>query len=241
MPKKKLPAKGSAKQFVGILTVVAIIGVAAIAWALSRPKAKAVAIDPGAPLGPAVPHVMGRPDAPVRVIEFGDFECPTCGQFATVTEPDVRKNLVNTGIVVFEFYDLPIRMHRNTLPAHIAASCAEAQGKFWEMHDRLYAGQLEWNGEATTTPKKLFLKYVSDIGIDVKAWERCFDAQEPLARIQASAAEARRLKVPGTPYFYVGNRESGPLRYDQLKRMVDEALAAVKAESGVKRKAPPGA
>ena len=151
---RKAPPRNN-KQFLGLLVIVALVGVAGLGYVLTRPAAKALTVDPNIPPGTAEGYLMGKPDAPVQVIEFGDFECPGCGQFANVTEPDVRTRLIATGIVAFRFFDFPLtQIHRNTWSAHIAASCAADQNKFWEMHDRLFDGQGEWNGEATTNPLK---------------------------------------------------------------------------------------
>ena len=92
---------------------------------------------------------MGSATAPLEVTEFGDFECPQCGRFATLTEPDVRTRLVNTGTIRWRYIDFPLEMHRNTWNASIAAACADEQGKFWEMHDAIFAAQDRWDGEAT--------------------------------------------------------------------------------------------
>jgi protein-disulfide isomerase len=122
-------------------------------------------------------------------------------------------------------------MHKNTWAAHIAASCAEAQGKFWEMHDRVFAGQDEWNGEATSNPKKVLRKYAGEIGLDVNAWDNCFDTRQPVPRIKANAAEGFRRNVNSTPTFFIGNKQALSIGYDEMKRLVDEALAAAKPDS----------
>ena len=77
-------------------------------------------------------YTIGNANAPVEVTEFGDFECPACGHFATLTEPDIRKRYVSTGKVLWRFVDFPLTMHRNTWHASRAAACADEQGKFWE-------------------------------------------------------------------------------------------------------------
>lgn len=234
--KKAVPKKANTRQFAGVLIVVGVIGAALLGYVLTRPKAITVTFDPAAPAGPSEPHVLGKPDAPVKLVEFGDFECPTCGEFATVTEPDVRARLVNTGIVQFQFYDFPLEMHKNTWAAHIAASCAEAQGKFWEMHDRVFAGQTEWNGEATGNPKKVLLRYARELGLDTGAWEACLDTQQPVPRIKANAAEGIRRNVNGTPTFFIGDKQVGPSGYDAIKKLVDEALAAAKPDSAARKR-----
>ena len=234
--------KANTKAFVGLLVTIAVAGVALLGYVLIRPSESALIVDPKIPAGTAEGYLLGKADAPVQVIEFGDFECPGCGTFANITEPDVRARLVNTGIVAFHFFDFPLSQHRNTWTAHVVASCAADQGKFWEMHDRIYAGQDEWNGEVTRNPVKVFRKYATEMGLDVKKWDDCLIAKTHEARIKANFAEGTRRQITGTPTFIIGNKmlPSGPPAYDVFKRYVDEALAAQqKPDSGKKPTAVP--
>ena len=223
------PAKGNPKQFVAIIVLIAVIGVGALGYVLSTSKPQIITIDPNIPAGAAEPHVMGMANAPVQVMEFADFECPGCGNFANITEPDIRTRLINTGIVTFKFFDFPLApQHRNTLLAHHSAACADDQGKFWEMHDRLYAGQDEWNGEVSHNPMKIFSGYAKELGLDVKSWEDCVQTQKHLARIKGNQAEGTRRNVSQTPTLIIGDKQiAGGLSYDQFKALVDSALAKV--------------
>ena len=184
---------------------------------------------------------MGNPNAPVQIMEFADFECPACGQFATVTEPDVRKRIVETGLASYRFFDFPLtEIHKNTLAASNAAACASDQGKFWEMHDQLYEHQPQWSTEATSDPKKFFDRYASQIGLDVSTWSKCYDDQRHLQRIMANRAEGERRNVRQTPTFIIGTKMiPGSLPYDMIKAYVDTAAAqvarnAATADSGAK-------
>ncbi len=225
--------RANAKQFAGVLILVAIAGVGGLGYALTSSGTKVLTVDPAIPAGPADGHLIGKADAPVQVIEFGDFECPGCGQFANVTEPDVRARLVNTGVVAFRFFDFPLTQHKNTWSAHNAAACADDQGKFWEMHDRLYGGQLEWNGEATSNPMKVMTRYAGDLGLDVRAWRTCVETQAHAARIKGNQAEGIRRNIGRTPTFIIGSKQvADNLSYDAFKSFVDSALVAAQADSG---------
>ena len=225
--------KRDKSKFYLTLAAIAIAGAAVVGYAATRPTTANTAktIDP-ALLAVGVPQgfVMGSPSAPVEIVEYGDFECAWCGQFATVTEPDVRQRLVQTGKARFRFVDFPLDMHRNTVPAHLAAGCAADQNKFWEMHDRLFRGQNEWNGEATRNPKKVFAGYARALGLNEDEWEQCFDDKKHMPRIEASKAEGNRLRVSSTPTFVVNGRMmASSISYDALKAMVDSAAALVPA------------
>lgn len=172
-------------------------------------------------------YTIGSPDAKVEIMEFADFECPACGNYFTITEPDVRKNLVATGIIKYTFYDYPlVNSHRNTIPAAMSAACADDQGKFWEMHDALFSGQIEWNGEATTNPRGVIADYAKKIGLDMPKWNACMDATTHSERIRANYSLGLMKQVGSTPTFFVnGNKMAGAANYDELKAAVDAALA----------------
>jgi protein-disulfide isomerase len=230
---KKAVTQGNTRQFIGVLVLVAIAGVGGLGYAITRPGTKAITVDPTIPAGAAEGHVLGNASAPVRVIEFGDFECPGCGDFANITEPDVRARFVNTGVVAFEFFDFPLTQHKNTWTAHNAAACADDQGKFWEMHDRLYAGQLDWNSEATSNPVKVMTRYAADLGMDVRKWQTCVNTQAHAGRIKGNQAEGTRRNIQQTPTFIIGSKQmAGSISFDVLKSLVDSALITARPDSG---------
>lgn len=214
----------SAQRFYVVLALIAVVGALFIIRAARTPKFTPVATT--APIIPAQAegYLLGNPNAPVQVMEFADFECPACGNFSVITEPDVRARIVNTGLASYRFFDFPLPMHKNTMAASNAAACAADQGKFWEMHDALFRNQPEWNTEATSEPKKIFLGYVKTLGLNSDAWEKCFDEQLHQNRILANQAEGSRRKVQSTPTFVIGTRMiPGALSYDQFKAYVDSA------------------
>ena len=119
-------------------------------------------------------------------------------------------------------------MHKNTWAASNAAACAADQGKFWEMHDAIFAAQDRWNGLATSNPKKPLTALARQLGLDVKAWESCFDSKKHYGRIKGNQAEAERRMVQETPTFIIGNKMlAGSLSFDQFKGWVDSALKSV--------------
>ena len=229
MVKPARRAKRDNKKFYTTLGAVGLVGVLAITYAATRSTAATpIQLDPNAPItGTAEGYVKGSATAPVEIVEYGDFECGACAQFAIVTEPDVRTKLVETGKVRFRFMDFPLQMHQNAVPAHLAAACANDQGKFWEMHDELFRNQHKWNGQATRNPKGQFESYGKAVGLDMKAWESCYDERRHLPKIQASVAQGNQLRVGSTPSFIIGGKlYPGALGYDQLKQLVDAAAAA---------------
>jgi protein-disulfide isomerase len=208
MTAKRQPARPpkSNARFYSALAIVAVVGVAAISYVATHKDSTAASVPTTPPdpstLGAAKGHFVGSPTAPVKILEFADFECPACGTFALVTEPDVRSRLISTGQVSYQFFDFPLPMHKNTWYASEAAACAEDQGKFWEMHDMLFQGQNDWSGEATDNPSKILKGY----------------------------AKGNRRHVNQTPTFVIGTRQvPGALGYDQIKAYIDTAAGSPKA------------
>jgi 2-hydroxychromene-2-carboxylate isomerase len=92
------------------------------------------------------------------------------------------------------------------------------------MHDKLFYGQPDWNGEATSNPKKVFEVYAKELGLDMAKWNACFDSQQHLERILSNRAEAIRRGIGETPTFVIGNRRlPGAIAYDVMKAYVDSA------------------
>jgi protein-disulfide isomerase len=217
-----------------VLGLIALVGVAALGYVATRPKTSSAVRDVAdtTNAGPAQGYLIGKVDAPVKIMEFADFECPSCAGFATVTEPDVRSRIIDAGLANLTYYDFPLTQHRNTLAASNATACADEQGKFWPMHDRLFQTQDEWNGEATDAPKAFFKRYDGEVGLDVAKWETCFDARKYQPRISANLADGLRRGVNSTPSFVIGNKMyAGMQSYDALKRIVDSLGKSAPAAS----------
>jgi protein-disulfide isomerase len=234
------PTNRRNQRFLLTLGGIAVVGIATLGYcyAAQAPPA-AIVLDPNLPPVPSEPYVMGSDSAPVDIDEYADFECPTCGAFAQLDEADIRERLVKTGKARFRMFDFPIEQHLNTLFAHNAAACAADQGKFWEMHDSLFAGQVKWNGQATRNPKPIFVRYVRSLGLDETRWETCYDTHQHQARIKANQTEGVRRGVGQTPSFVVGDRLLvGIQPFDVMKAFVDSATAR-KAAAKASPKPPP--
>jgi protein-disulfide isomerase len=236
-------ASSRPKAFYWLLGAIVVIGVAALSYVATKPKGgarDAIQTADTTNAGPSQGYLMGKVDAPVKILEFADFECPACGNFSVVTEPDVRSRIINTGLANITYYDFPLSMHRNTVPASNAAACADEQGKFWPMHDRLFQAQDEWNGEATDSPKPFFKRYAQELGLDVAKWESCFDARKYQKRIGANLADGLRRGVGSTPTFVIGSKlYRGMASYDALKAIVDSLAKTTSAPSVNAPKAAP--
>lgn len=239
---KATPTK-SRTPFFGLIALVVVAGAAGIWYSMNANKQAPITLDPAklASLPPAEGYLRGDPNAPVTIMEFGDFECPMCGSFATVSEPDLRARIIDKGLANFRYFDFPLTdLHPNTLSASLAASCAADQGKFWEMHDAIYNGQDQWNAQATSNPRKVLDGYAKQVGVEMGAYSECFSSQKNLGRIQANKKAGTDRNVGGTPTIFIGNIQlpSGT-SVDRMKQIVD-SLTAVASKTPAS-KTPPSA
>ena len=227
-------AKSSKKSFYIGLAAAAVVGIAALSYITGQAaKKRIITLDPNLPPVSSQGYVMGSPTASVELIEFGDFECPGCADYSEMKEPDIRKEYVSTGKIRFRFIDTPLNIHRNTLNASNAAACADEQGKFWEMHDMIFATQHLWNAQATSDPDSHLKSLARQItGIDGSKFDECVSSRRMVPKVQAHLKLANDRGINGTPTFILGSQQFGGLPINQLRAVLDRAIAA--ADSGSK-------
>lgn len=143
---------------------------------------------------------LGSPDAPITLVEFGDYQCHFCNKFFHETESVILKNYVETGKVKIIFKDFTI-IGPDSVGAAQAAHCAEDQGKFWEYHDELYNNYAgENNGWAAS---ENLVKFAQNIGLNQEEFEQCMSDGKYKKLVEDSSNDARNLGVTGTPAFFV--------------------------------------
>ncbi|HMO55795.1 MAG TPA: DsbA family protein [Roseiflexaceae bacterium] len=208
----------------GVLAIIGIIAVSALA--LNQPSAlegRTPDLTPiNAPTGRTADgyYFKGQESAPVVVVEYADFQCPACAQYASRIAPSIDAQYVETGQVRMIYHEMPLRQHANAFPAAEAARCAGDQNAFWQMHDMLFLNQAQW--QSLAQPAGQFAGYAAQIGLDRAAFERCMSDGTHRSAIQAAQAEADALQIPGTPTFIINGQQ-----YDagQIQQAIDAALA----------------
>ena len=161
----------------------------------------------------------GPPSAAVTIVAFSDFQCPFCSRVnpALKQVKDTYKDQVR---IVFKH--LPLDFHAKAPAAAYAAEAAGKQGKFWEMHDKIFADQ------AGMSPEK-YEQYAQELGLDVARFNRDRASPEIKARVDNDKKEAQQLGATGTPSFFVnGKYVSGAKPFEAFKEMIDAELAAKK-------------
>jgi protein-disulfide isomerase len=157
----------------------------------------------------------GPDKAPITIIAFSDYQCPYCKR-AHATVEQVMQTYGDKVKLVYRDYPLPF--HENARPAAEAAACANAQGKFWEYHQKL------WGASDLSTEK---LKTMAgEVGMDQQKFDDCLAKQEFKAVIDKDIADGASVGVSGTPAFFINGRMlSGAQPFEKFKEVIDEELA----------------
>jgi protein-disulfide isomerase len=164
----------------------------------------------------------GSTQAPIKVVEFGDFGCSACAQFALEVFPGVDSEFVQTGRVHWKFVPFVLGAFRNSTAATAAALCAAEQGAFWSLHDRLYRDQRTWS--AARDPRPALAALARETGIAPAPFERCLQDGATAERIRQHNRLTKRMSINATPTFFVGNRRIwGALPADLFRRMLLQA------------------
>lgn len=163
----------------------------------------------------------GSDNPKVTIVEFGDFQCPACG----ASEPIVEEVLNQyKDSVSFVFRHFPLEQHKNAFNAARAVEAAGEQGKFWELHDLLYAKQDEW-GERDNA-MTLIEGYAKELGLDMDKFKKAISEKKYDDRINQGLTDGTAVGVNATPTFYVnGKKQSGLLTTNQWKTLLDQEIS----------------
>jgi protein-disulfide isomerase len=150
-------------------------------------------------------HIRGNPDAPVTLEEFGDFQCPPCGQFAGFVEELLKEYDSQVRLI---FRNFPLSAHEHAREAALAAEAAGFQGKFWEMYDTLYREQAAWS--KAPNARELFESYAGTIGVNLDQFKKDVDSDKARQRVDSDRALADSLGINVTPTLFINNRPVDP-------------------------------
>lgn len=160
--------------------------------------------------------VRGPASAPVTIVEFSDYECPFCAR-VNPTLDQVRKTYGDRVKIVFK--DFPLPNHPQAPKASEAGHCANEQGKYWELHDLMFANQ-----RALTVPS--LKQYAATLGLDMAAFNQCLDSGKHAGLVAAGLAQGESMGVNSTPTLYINGRALiGAQPFEAFKQIIDEELA----------------
>lgn len=211
----------------GDITIWAIVGIVVlIAVVVGLAK---LASGPGADTATLPTRTIDRglTTSTVTLVEYGDFQCPACKLVLPTTELLFKEY---GDRVHFVWRHFPLRnLHKNAEPAARASEAAWKQGKFWEMYEKLYAGQEDWSGLSNASEK--FEQYAEEIGLNLATYTQDVMSTETRLAVNADANEARLKKVPGTPAFSLNGEMIKPASLEEFRQLLDTALGVTSIEA----------
>lgn len=177
----------------------------------------------------ATNHTLGKGTSGVTLQEFGDFQCPYCGDYHAT----IKQVLAKYGDTIkFQFSNFPITSaHQNAFAAARAAEAAGLQNKYWEMHDLLYETQSQWSSASDPTP--YFEQFAKQIGLNEAQFKKDYGSAKVNDAINADMAKANKLNVTGTPSFFInGKSVQISNTVDSFVKVIDEAIVKNAGSNG---------
>jgi protein-disulfide isomerase len=216
-------------MIVGGVAAVAIVAVLVLIVVNNRSDSSNLPdVQAGTPPDPSIPTsgmTIGDPNAPVKVVEYGDYQCPFCAEFNKDGMPPLLADYISTGKVQLTFVPFSF-LGDESIAAAEAAFCANDQGKFWAMHETIYANH---NGENIGNLSASRLREMAQkSGLDLNQYDACINAGTHQGDVQNSSATARTAGIASTPSFVINNGDPiGYASWSDFKAEIDAALGNV--------------
>ena len=172
--------------------------------------------------------ILGNPDAPITIIEFGDYQCHQCYNWFHNTKPEIKENYISTGKANLVFVDLAF-LGRDSPKAAQATYCAEDQQMYWEYHNMLYNYQ-ESKIDGGWANNERLKAFAGDLGLDLDLFESCLDSDKYSKRVQFNISEARKADAKGTPTFVIVGPDNqqeklvGAQPYSSFQKILDSMI-----------------
>ena len=227
----------------GVIVVVAVLFVSAVVYQQLRPTG--IVVPTPMVTGTVDRNTVGNANAPVKLDEFSDYQCPYCKDFWQKTEQQVEEAYAKTGKVQFVARSAGNWVSRNSggdstesQDSAMAAYCAADQNKFWQMHDALFASNRDVEEQGSFTISRL-QKIASSVGLDMNAYNSCMSSNKYLAQTQTDFQDAQNAGIQGTPFFVIKYTVNGKEKTDTIdgaqpfavfQQKLDAALAAAGAK-----------
>lgn len=211
-----------------VVVVVVIVTAVLIVLGIMQPAASQGSSGFATTTAPAITsadHIQGDPTSTVSLIEYGDFQCPACGEYYSIVE----QVLSNYGSKIsFVFRNFPLPQHADAPAAAEAAEAAGLQGKYWQMYDLLYQNQNTWsNASPGDVVSQFFDGYAKSLGLNVDKFNADMTSAKVADKIAGDVKGGDAASIDHTPTFFVNLQQiPNPSTYDQFKSILDQALSS---------------
>ncbi len=216
--KKKLFTTLSLWGFGTLLVILAVVGLVAFSNGSSTSPSSAITM----PKLTSKDYTQGPINAKVTLTEYADFECPACKAYYPVLK-QLQKDYANKMLFVYRFFPLK-SIHPNAINSAKAGYAAGLQGKFWQMHDKLFDTQDTW--AVLSEPESTFISYAKSMGLNTTIFQKDYEAVSTESIVNNFYDTDVTLGLNSTPTFFLnGKLINNPTSYDEFKKIIDTALA----------------
>lgn len=210
-----------------IIVAVVVLVIGFVVWALAKPEdsgssSTSAQLSQSEQEALKTGNTIGNASSKVVVTEFGDYQCPACGAWHPFVKDTVLPKYQDKILFVFKNFPLT-KPHPNAQSAAQAAEAAALQGKFWEMHNKLYDNQADWS--ELKDPSSKYEQYAKEIGLNVDQWKKDKDSSKVKDIIKADVALGEKLNLPGTPSFLVNGKLVQTKSEADLTNAIEQALS----------------
>ncbi|MBW2986396.1 DsbA family protein [Candidatus Woesearchaeota archaeon] len=216
----------------GVLFVLLLISMFTQGFGIGGSETPTAAVPAVVPTEPAKPTVqltvddidledvpfMGEEDAEITMVIYDDFECPFCSKFETDSFAKIKEEYIDTGKAKFYYKHFPLGFHSHAQLAAEASECAHDQGKFWEMHDKIFENQKDLSEESLKT-------WAEELELDMDDFNSCLDSHKYAEKVKLSMAEGQKVGVQGTPSVLIEDElVVGAQPFENFKKVIDSKL-----------------
>lgn len=167
---------------------------------------------------------LGEHDAPVTIVEFIDYQCPSCRMSAEETFPVLKEQYIDQGEVQYVLKDFPLGMHEHAIPAALAARAAGEQDKYWEMHDLLFEGQSDWADQTEEEAVETFISFAEQLDLDIEKFREDMQNETLMDHVAEGRNLGEQLEIRYTPTLFInGKMYEQPIPPTELERVIEEA------------------
>lgn len=209
------------KRIIVWVSAILVIGITAVAaWQIAKgPKTPIVRAGSLSESVTATDHTKGATTPKATLVEYSDFQCPACGMFYPIVEEifAARKDTL-----AFTYRHFPLSQHKNALAASYAAEAAGKQGKFWEMHEKIFKSQADWS--ETDTAAATFEGFAKDLGLDMARFKADRDSQLVKDAVEHDKETGLKSGVNSTPSFYLNGKKMTVTSLAEFKATIEAAL-----------------
>jgi len=207
--------------WIGVITVLVLLVAFFLIYPQVKPVAAIVTVTP-MPRPGVSRNTAGETNAPVKLVEFSDFQCPYCKQFSLQTEPQIMDTYVKTGKVQFTSRSAGNWVSGNvggggieSEDAAMAAYCAADQNKYWEMYDALYANNRDVEEQGSFTSERL-RAIAQSVGLDMTTFNSCYSNNKYIDQVNMDFTDAQNAGITGTPFFVITYYVNGQRKDDTI-------------------------